>query len=57
MRAMGTTLPTRNDVPQVGQECQLLLKAMARFRTSMTWRFALIQAVSAVFLYAALKLT
>jgi hypothetical protein len=30
---------------------------MERFRTSMTWRFALIQVVVYGFLYAALKLT
>jgi hypothetical protein len=57
MRDMGPTLATEADNPRLKLELHLLRKEMELFSTSMTWRFAVIQAVAAVFLYASLKLT
>ena len=57
MGDMAPTSATKNDASPLNREANLLRKEMERFRTSMTWRFVLIQVVVYGFLYAALKLT
>ena len=54
---MGLITATKTDASPVKREAELLREEMERFRTSITWRFALIQVVVYGFLYAALKLT